>query len=88
MEKLRKGNAPTITRGPYSGEIATGDHIIPRSVAPELDNCLYNLEFMPATVNGKKADEITQRQVQLARKWNATELLSDEGLKAVVEAEN
>jgi hypothetical protein len=24
----------------------TGDHIIPRSVCPELDNSLYNLEMM------------------------------------------
>ena len=37
MIKLRKGNAPTITKGPYAGEIVTGDHIIPRSVCPELD---------------------------------------------------
>ncbi len=27
MIKLRKGNAPTITKGPYAGEIVTGDHI-------------------------------------------------------------
>jgi hypothetical protein len=37
MIKLRKGNAPTITKGPYAGEIVTADHIIPRSVCPELD---------------------------------------------------
>ena len=42
MAKLRKGNAPTITKGPYAGEIVTGDHIIPRSVTPELDNTLFN----------------------------------------------
>jgi hypothetical protein len=46
MIKLRKGNAPTITQGPYAGEIVNGDHIIPRSVCPELDNTLYNLEMM------------------------------------------
>jgi hypothetical protein len=46
MIKLRKGNAPTITKGPYAGEIVTGDHIIPRSVCPELDNALYNLEMI------------------------------------------
>jgi hypothetical protein len=43
MIKLRKGNAPTITKGPYAGEIVTGDHIIPRSVCPELDNALTTL---------------------------------------------
>lgn len=41
MIKLRKGNAPAITRGPYVGEIVSGDPIIPRSVCPELDNCLF-----------------------------------------------
>jgi hypothetical protein len=46
MIKLRKGNAPTITMGPYAGEIVTGDHIIPRSVCPELDNTRYNLEMI------------------------------------------
>lgn len=69
LEKLRRGKAPTITKGPYAGEIATGDHIIPRSVAPELDNSLFNLEFMPLTLNQRKGAKITQRQIQLARRW-------------------
>jgi hypothetical protein len=54
MILLRKGNAPTITKGPYAGEIVTGDHIIPRSVCPELDNALFNLEFMPADSTWKR----------------------------------
>lgn len=37
MAKLRRGNAPKITKGPYAGDIASVDHIIPRSVAPGLD---------------------------------------------------
>ncbi|MDA7502564.1 hypothetical protein OAP08_06075 [Akkermansiaceae bacterium] len=85
MIKLRKGNAPTITKGPYAGEIVTGDHIIPRSVCPELDNALYNLEMMPLTLNQRKSAKIGQRQIDLARRWNADGLLSDEGLKAVLE---
>ena len=84
MIKLRKGNAPTITKGPYAGEIVTGDHIIPRSVCPELDNSLYNLEMMPLTLNQKKSAKIGQRQIDLAKRWNADGLLSDEGLKAVL----
>ncbi|MDB4414356.1 hypothetical protein N9255_00340, partial [bacterium] len=84
MIKLRKGNAPTITKGPYAGEIVTGDHIIPRSVCPELDNALYNLEMMPLTLNQKKSAKIGQRQIDLAKRWNADSLLSDEGLKAVL----
>lgn len=54
LEKLRRGRAPTITKGPYAGELATGDHIIPRSVCEELDNCLFNLEFMPETLTGRR----------------------------------
>jgi hypothetical protein len=83
LDKLRRGNAPTITKGPYAGELATVDHIIPRSVIPELDNKLFNLEFMPDTLNQRKDAKIGDRQRQLARKWNDAGLLSDEGLKAV-----
>ncbi|MDB4761901.1 hypothetical protein OAG67_02025, partial [bacterium] len=85
MIKLRKGNAPTITKGPYAGEIVTGDHIIPRSVCPELDNALYNLEMMPLTLNQRKGAKVTQRQIDLAKRWNTDGLLSDEGLGAVLE---
>jgi len=67
-------------RGPYADDIATGDHIIPRSVCPELDNCLYNLEFMPGRMNSSKGAKITDRQVQLARKWHRVGLLSREEL--------
>lgn len=79
MEKLRRGRAPTITRGPYSGELATVDHIIPRSVCPELDNCLFNLEFMPDTLNRRQSAKIGDRQIQLARRWQSLRLLSPEG---------
>ena len=83
LDKLRRGNAPTITRGPYAGELATGDHIIPRSVCPELDNKLFNLEFMPETLNQRKGAKVGDRQKQLARKWNGMGLLSDKGLSHV-----
>ena len=68
MDKLKRGKAPTITKGPYAGELATVDHIIPRSVCPELDNRLYNLEFMPDTLNKRKSDKVGDRQRQLAKK--------------------
>ena len=84
MDKLRRGKAPTITKGPYTGELAIVDHIIPRSVCPELDNRLYNLEFMPDTLNKRKSDKIGVRQRQLARKWLDSDLLSEEGFKRVM----
>lgn len=86
MEKLRRGKAPTITKGPYKGQLATGDHIIPRSIAPELDNALFNLEFLPATLNQRKSNKVTQRQAQLAGRWHKMGLLSEEGLRAVIKA--
>ena len=77
-------NAPTITRGPYAGEIVTGDHIIPRSVCPELDNKIYDLEMMPLTLNQRKSAKIGTRQIDLAKRWNTDGLLSDAGLEAVL----
>ena len=68
MIKLRKGNAPTITKGPYTGEIVNGDHIIPRSVCPELDNAFYNLEMMPLTLNQRRSAKISTRQIDLAKR--------------------
>jgi hypothetical protein len=51
MAKLRRGKAPTITKGPYAGEIVTGDHIIPRSVCDELDEKLYKTIAVEAEVD-------------------------------------
>ena len=83
MGKLRTGNAPTVTKGPYAGDIASVDHIIPRSIVEELDERIYNLEFMPSRMNSKKGNKIGLRQIQLAQKWNRAGLLSDAGLQAV-----
>ena len=83
LAKLRRGNAPTITKGPYAGELATVDHIIPRSVCPELDNMLFNQEFMPDSINRRKSAKIGDRQRQLAKKWNGMGLLSDAGVETV-----
>ena len=86
MGKLKTGNAPTVTKGPYAGDIASVDHIIPRSIVEELDERIYNLEFMPSRMNSKKGNKIGLRQIQLGRKWNRAGLLSDAGLRAVLAA--
>ena len=83
MGKLRKGNAPTITKGPYTGELATGDHTIPRSVCPALDNALVNLEFLPATLNQKKGAKVGERQVALARKFHAAGIIDSAAFDAI-----
>ena len=86
MGKLRTGNAPTVTKGPYAGDIASVDHIIPRSIVEELDEKLFNLEFMPSRMNSKKGNKVTLRQIQLARRWHREKLLSAAGLAAVERA--
>jgi hypothetical protein len=53
-----------------------------------LDNALYNLEMMPLTMNQRKSAKIGIRQIDLARRWNQDGLLSDAGLKAVLEEAN
>ena len=58
MADLRRGNAPTIRTGPYTGDQLSVDHIIPRSVCPELDTTLANLELMPLRMNRSKSNSI------------------------------
>lgn len=84
LAKLRRGNAPTVRKGPYAGQIISVDHIIPRSVCPELDNVIANLELMPLGLNQGKADKITARQVDFAKKMHAAGLLSSSGNAAVM----
>lgn len=74
LEHLQHGRAPIITMGPCTGERTEVDHIVPRSLAPEVDNELGNLELMPASLNRKKSDRVGTRQVKHA------ELLFDAGL--------
>jgi len=83
VEQLQRGRSATITIGPYAGEKTEVDHIVPRSLAPELDNELANLELMPASLNRKKSDRVTSRQVAHAEKISAAGLLMPETLERV-----
>jgi hypothetical protein len=67
LEDLRRGKTALVRTGPYAGEVISVDHIIPRAVAPELDNVIANLELMPLSVNQKKNNTIGDRQRSLAR---------------------
>lgn len=87
IDAMSRGRAPTVRSGPYAGEVLSVDHIIPRSVAPELDNVIANLELMPLTLNQRKGDKVTARQTDLARKLNAAGLLADDALKRVLAAD-
>jgi hypothetical protein len=86
LDDLRRGKTAEVRRGPYAGEIISVDHIIPRAVAPELDNVIANLELMPLSLNKEKKDKVGDRQVSLARQLHAAGLLSADGLQRVIAA--
>ena len=83
MAKMRKVGSPVITKGEHAGDIIALDHILPRSVVPELAARFFNLEALPARVNLEKSDKIGKRELDLARRWNRSGLLSAPGLLAV-----
>jgi hypothetical protein len=82
--KMSRGRAPTVRKGPYAGQLLSVDHIIPRAVAGELDNVIANLELMPLGLNQGKNDRIGERQVSMAKAFQAAGLLSDDGLRRVL----
>lgn len=83
LSEMRLGKAATVRRGPYQGDQLSVDHIIPRTVAPELDCVIANLELMPQRMNLSKGDRVGARQVDLARKLVKAGLLSEVARKAV-----
>jgi hypothetical protein len=86
LEQLRRGNAPTVKVGPYRGDELSVDHIIPRSVVPELDNVIANLELMPARMNSAKSSSIGERQKALTQQLAKAGWLSKSGLRKVLSA--
>jgi len=81
---LRRGGAPLVMRGPYAGEIAHVDHIIPVSIAPEIGNDLANLELMPKTLNLRKSAKIGDRQKALAHGLNAAGVIDAKLLERIM----
>jgi len=57
LSKMRHGNPPTVHTGPYAGDVASVDHIVPRAVCPQLDNCIANLELLQIRMNESKKVE-------------------------------
>ncbi len=83
LGELRRGKAATVRHGPFKGDQLSVDHIIPRAVAPELDNVIANLELMPQRMNAGKSDKVGDRQRLLANQLFEAGLLSNKRLKAV-----
>ena len=78
MAELRRGKSATITKGEYAGQEAEADHTIPRSVCPELENQVMNLELTPASLNRSKSDKITDRARVFARELYDAKLISSD----------
>jgi len=83
MAELRRGKSATITKGQYAGQEAEADHVIPRSVCPELQNQVMNLELLPASLKRDKIDKVTDWAKVFAKELYEAKLLSEEGWERV-----
>ena len=63
LESMKRGKSPLVTLGPYAGEIAEADHILPIAKFPQFAKQFSNLELMPKSLNRTKGDEVGQRQI-------------------------
>ena len=68
LDALKRGKSPTVTFGPYAGEIAEVDHILPVAKFPQYGKEFWNLELMPQSLNRRKGDAVGQRQLNLLRR--------------------
>ena len=68
LDAMKRGKSPTVTLGPYAGEIAEVDHILPVAKFPQYGKEFWNLELMPQSLNRRKSDTVGQRQMDLLRK--------------------
>lgn len=71
LDLMRRGKSPSIMRGPYEGEPAEVDHILPLSVFPQFAREFWNLELMPRTLNRRKGSTVGDRQRALLRQIEA-----------------
>lgn len=83
LEKLKRGNAPIITKGRYKGEATDVDHIVPISLAPEAGNSLANLELRPSSVNRSKGASVGLREMNYAARLREAGVIDSGTLLAV-----
>ena len=67
LELLRRGRAPTITLGPFAGEIVELDHIVPVAHAPHWSNLVPNHRYLPQSENRSKGDQMGPREIEYER---------------------
>lgn len=83
---LAYGRAPTITKGEYAGQRIDVEHIVPKSIAPGLDNILANLMWMPSSLNQSKSNTITGEALRIASIFRDEKILPIEEYLAVRDA--
>ena len=54
------------------------DHIVPVAEFPALGNELANLMYLPRTLNRRKSDSITQRNLDHAQKFVTADVMTPE----------
>lgn len=79
LEDMRRGQSPTIRKGPYTGDQLSVDHIVPRAVHPEYDNVIANLELMPLRMNESKNASMGARQKAMLKKLRKAGLQTGSG---------
>ncbi len=70
LARLRRGVSPVISRGPYAGQAAEVDHIIPLALAPRWGKEIANLELLPRELNRRKSASFGVRQQALWREFS------------------
>lgn len=83
LERLRRGRAAVVTRGPYAGSNVEIDHIVPLSLAPEVGNELANLEMLPRPLNRSKSNRVGVRQLAHAEALSRAGLIGPDSLARV-----
>jgi len=68
LDGMKRGKSPVVTFGPYAGEIAEVDHILPVAKFPQYGKEFWNLELMPQTLNRRKSDKVGRRQLDLLKR--------------------
>jgi hypothetical protein len=86
MAALREGNAATIPKGQYQGDVLSVAQIIPQLICPELEKCVANLRLCPSQRGAAKGDRLDDEQLSWARELHEAGLLSPRGLRAVERA--
>ncbi len=79
-DRLRRGLAGHVSRGPYTGQEVEIDHIVPVSLVPELDKELANLEMLPEKLNQRKSNRVEDRQLAVAAEFAKAGLITQESL--------